>query len=136
MVDTSNKIDKIMKLIKKEKYFVINKPRQYGKTTTLFLLNKRLKKDESYLPIKISFEGIGDSVFKNEKSFSKAFLQIVEINLILNNKNLSDFLGEERVKIQNLNDLSNAIIKLVMKADKKVVLMIDEVDKSSITSFF
>ena len=44
MVDTSNKINEIMKLIEKEKYFVINRPRQYGKTTTLYLLNKQLKK--------------------------------------------------------------------------------------------
>lgn len=136
MVDISNKIKKIMNLIENEEYFVINRPRQYGKTTTLFLLNKKLKSEEQYLPIKISFEGIGDSVFENEKSFSRAFLQIVERNLILNNKNLSGFLEEERVKIQNLNDLSNAITKLVMKADKKVVLMIDEVDKSSNNQLF
>ena len=136
MVDISDKIKKIMNLIENEEYFVINRPRQYGKTTTLFLLNKKLKSEEEYLPIKISFEGIGDSVFEDEKSFSKAFLQIVERNLILNNKNLSGFLGEERVKIQNLNDLSNVITKLVMKADKKVVLMIDEVDKSSNNQLF
>ncbi|WP_123053481.1 AAA-like domain-containing protein [Clostridium sp. JN-1] len=136
MVDTSNKIDKIIKLIQKGKYFIINRPRQYGKTTTLFLLNKRLRADENYLPIKISFEGIGDSVFENEEGFSKAFLQIIERSLMLNNKNLSDFLKKERVKVQNLNDLSNVITELVMKADKKVVLMIDEVDKSSNNQLF
>jgi predicted AAA+ superfamily ATPase len=64
MVDTSNKIGKIMKLINSEEYFIINRPRQYGKTTTLFLLNKTLKEKEAYLPIKISFEGIGDLIFE------------------------------------------------------------------------
>ncbi|MDF2884060.1 MAG: putative AAA-ATPase, partial [Clostridiaceae bacterium] len=106
MVDTSGKLQKIIKMIEKEKYFIINRPRQYGKTTTLFLLNKKLKKDQTYLPIKISFEGIGDSVFESEKSFSKTFLQILERNLLLNDKNLATFLEEQEVKVQNLNDLS------------------------------
>ncbi|MBP2033791.1 hypothetical protein J2Z42_002498 [Clostridium algifaecis] len=136
MVDISNKLDKVFRLVEKGKYFVINKPRQYGKTTTLFLLNKKLKKDENYLPIKISFEGIGDSVFENEESFSKAFLQIVGRNLLLNDKNLASFLEEQKIEIQNLNDLSESITKLVIKADKKVVLMIDEVDKSSNNQLF
>ncbi|MEG3041417.1 MAG: AAA family ATPase, partial [Clostridium sp.] len=42
MVDTSNKIEKVMKLINAEEYFIINRPRQYGKTTTFFLLNNKL----------------------------------------------------------------------------------------------
>ncbi len=69
MVDTSNKLEKIIRLIEKGKYFVINKPRQYGKTTTLFLINKKLKNNNSYLPIKISFEGVGDSIFQQEDKF-------------------------------------------------------------------
>jgi len=136
MVDISEKLKDIMKLIENEEYFIINRPRQYGKTTTLFLLNKKLKKDQTYLPIKISFEGIGDSVFESEKNFSKTFLQILERNLLLNDKNLATFLEEQEVKVQNLNDLSNVITKLVVKADKKVVLMIDEVDKSSNNQLF
>lgn len=57
MVDTQDKLDEIFKLIEKEKYFIINRPRQYGKTTTLFLLNRRLQNTKDYLPIKISLNG-------------------------------------------------------------------------------
>ena len=64
MVDISEKLKNIMELIYNEEYFIINRPRQYGKTTTLFLLNKILKNNKEYLPIKISFEGIGDSIFE------------------------------------------------------------------------
>ena len=64
MVDTSNKLEKVIKLIDKGKYFIINRPRQYGKTTTLFLLYNKLKQIEDYLPIKISFEGIGDLILE------------------------------------------------------------------------
>ena len=136
MVDTSSKLQKIIKMIEKAKYFIINRPRQYGKTTTSFLINKKLKRDQNYLPIKISFEGIGDSVFENEKSFSKTFLQMIEKNILLNDKNLAVFLEEQEVKVNNLNDLSNVITKLVVKADKRVVLILDEVDKSSNNQLF
>lgn len=136
MVDTSNKIDKIMKLIYDEEYFIINRPRQYGKTTTFFLLNNKLKETEDYLPIKISFEGIGDLIFENEQSFSKTFLEIVERNLLLNNKELAAFLEEREGKVDNLNDLSKIITEFIIKANKKVVLMIDEVDKSSNNQLF
>ena len=38
MVDISNKVKQITELIDKEQYFMINKPRQYGKTTTISVL--------------------------------------------------------------------------------------------------
>jgi predicted AAA+ superfamily ATPase len=44
MVDTSNKIEKVVtRLIEKGKYFIINRPRQFGKTTTLHLLEKNYR---------------------------------------------------------------------------------------------
>ena len=69
MVDISNKLDSILKLVYNEEYFIINTPRQYGKTTTLYLLNRYLKTSNEYIPIKISFEGIGDLIFEDEKIF-------------------------------------------------------------------
>ena len=71
MVDMSNKIGKVIKLVDNEEYFIINRPRQYGKTTTLFLLEKALIKSEEYFVISISFEGIGDLIFEDETKFSK-----------------------------------------------------------------
>lgn len=136
MVDTSNKIEKIIKLIDEEKYFIINRPRQYGKTTTLFLLNNKLERTENYLPIKISFEGIGDLIFEDEKIFSEEFLDILEENLLFENNELADFLEEEKKFVKNFKGLSRAITKFVKKADKKVILMIDEVDKSSNNQLF
>ncbi|SFB41551.1 hypothetical protein SAMN04488528_104716 [Clostridium frigidicarnis] len=60
MVDISNKLREIKKLIDNEFYFTINRPRQYGKTTTLSELKKSLR--EEYLVISVSFEGIGDNL--------------------------------------------------------------------------
>ena len=38
MVNIDKKLEKIEKMINKGEYFVINRPRQYGKTTTMYLL--------------------------------------------------------------------------------------------------
>ena len=136
MVDTSDKLKKTIKLIDKRKYFIINRPRQYGKTTTLFLLNNKLKETEDYLPIKISFEGIGDLIFENENRFSKGFIKILERTIEFENIELAKFIGSNKEEIETLDDLSYFITKLVKKINKKVVLMIDEVDKSSNNQLF
>ncbi|MEG2290735.1 MAG: AAA family ATPase [Clostridium sp.] len=136
MVDTSNKLKETMKFIAKGKYFIINRPRQYGKTTTFFLLNNRLKESEDYLPIKISFEGVGDLIFENEKIFSREFLQILADNVMYSNSELADFLELQKSSVANFRDLSRALTKFVLKSNKKVVLLIDEVDKSSNNQLF
>jgi predicted AAA+ superfamily ATPase len=71
MVDINNKLIEIEKLIKNEEYFTINRSRQYGKTTTLSLLEKKLNND--YIFIRTSFEGIGEDIFESEKVFCNNF---------------------------------------------------------------
>lgn len=45
MVDTSEKIKQIIDMVEYGDYFTINRPRQFGKTTTLNLLYNALQKD-------------------------------------------------------------------------------------------
>jgi hypothetical protein len=136
MVDTSEKLKKVIKYVDKEKYFIINRPRQFGKTTTLFLLENMLNKDENYMVISISFEGIGDVIFENESNFSKGFLKIIKRTVELESEEIAAYIGGEIESVSNLEDLSYFITKLVKKVNKKVVLMIDEVDKSSNNQLF
>lgn len=51
MVDISGKIKKIEEMVEHGSYFTINRPRQYGKTTVLNTLAKRLR--ERYAVIHI-----------------------------------------------------------------------------------
>ncbi len=136
MVDISNKLDSILKLVNNEEYFIINRPRQYGKTTTLYMLERYLNKFKDYLVISISFEGIGDLIFEDEKIFSKEFLQIMSDSLFISNETLSKYLEEQKAYVENFIDLSRIITKFIIKAKRKVVLMIDEVDKSSNNQLF
>jgi len=136
MVDTSKKIDTIMQMVEKKECFVINRPRQYGKTTTLFLLLRRLLSNGEYLPIKISFEGYGDAVFRTEESFCPAFLLDMANDFNTQKQGYSSIFLEQKGEVNSFNSLSYAISVILSKIPKKVVLMIDEVDKSSNNELF
>lgn len=134
MVDITSKLKEIEKLIENEFYFTINRPRQYGKTTTLNLIANYLK--QKYLVIDISFEGIGDSVFEKEKSFCNKFLKLMVNSLKFNDKKESERLNNLTDDINDIQELSEVITSFVENAKKDVVLIIDEVDKSSDNQLF
>lgn len=134
MVNIDNKLNEIKKLIDRKDYFIINRPRQYGKTTTMFMLEQKLK--EEYLVISISFEGIGDEVFLKEESFSKVFVELMVESLEYTDISESERLSAIDIDIKNLRDLSKIITKFVKDSKKEVILFIDEVDKSSNNQLF
>ncbi|MCP4403742.1 MAG: AAA family ATPase, partial [bacterium] len=136
MVDISSKIVNIITLIDKGKYFSINRPRQFGKTTTLSLLFKTLNQLDDYLTFKISFEGVGDAMFADEQAFCPALLRRIGQSFMVTNPELSEFFMAESKQVHNFEDLSQWISRYVMQLGKHVVLMIDEVDKSSDNQIF
>jgi len=136
MVDVSEKISRIMILVEQGDYFVINRPRQYGKTTTLFLLEQELKKKEDYLVIDISFEGIDSPTASDQKLFIPDFLDLFKNSLALNGEDELIGFIDSYSSVENFNKLSNLITRFVEKASRKVVLLIDEVDKSSCNELF
>ena len=135
MVDIINKIDKILEMVEDRRYFTINRPRQYGKTTTLFLLKKRLI-ERGYLVISLSFAGIGDTVFEKEDVFSRKFVELISRNISLQDRELSQYIKEKSSEVNDFDQLSQAITQFIIRLQKKVVLMIDEVDKSSNNQLF
>ena len=134
MVDISEKLEKIKLLVENEKYFVINRPRQYGKTTTLFCLRKELLK--KYLVISISFEGIGDIIFNDEKLFCQTFLKNCARPIRFIDRDNSSKLLKYYKEVTNLDDLSDYISEFIEECNKEVILIIDEVDKSSNNKLF
>ena len=69
MVDISGKLAQIKEMIDYGDYFTINRARQYGKTTTLSLLEEMLKGE--YIVASISFEGLGDERFESAAAFCR-----------------------------------------------------------------
>ena len=136
MVDISNKLDQIEKLVERGRYFTINRPRQYGKTTTMFLLKKRLCK-KNYLVIRLSFERIGDKIFNDEELFSRRFIKYLIDRLEVKEKNKEAEILKNKINdICDLYTMSEAITEFVHQVEKPVVLLIDEVDKSSNNQLF
>jgi len=136
IVDISKKITNILKLVDNGKYFSICRPRQYGKTTTLFNLNKALLLDKNYICIKTSFEGLGVDAYENAETFIPQFLSL--LNSFFRQQKLtllSDFISNY-AQIKKFEQLGIFITDLVLLADKKIVLLIDEVDKSMNNQLF
>src|SRR3989339_1328412 len=134
MVDITNKLIEIKKLVDGGKYFTINKARQFGKTTTRYALKNYLH--ESYLVINISFEGIGDSIFSEEKNFTNQVFKIFANSARIKDKELEKELKKYGENISSINELSMEITRFCENQLKKVVLIIDEIDKSSNNQLF
>lgn len=134
--DISKKLDKLMEMVSKGDYSTINRPRQYGKTTVIYLLEQRLKHDKDYLAIDISFEGIDTPTYQKHERFIATVMNILSrrlkfmgedelVGLIEGNKSISDFEG-----------LSAFLTEFIIKSGRKVVLLIDEVDKAGNNQLF
>ena len=133
MVDISGKIAQIKKLVDDGSYFTINRARQYGKTTTLYELRKRLA--DEYLVVKISFEGLGDESFASPERFCPMF--VTQIVRALKSPSVAverEYIEKWERNIDNFDFLSEHITE--MCRDKKIVLLIDEVDRTSSNRVF
>ncbi len=136
MADISEKLDTIAAMVAEGHYFTIHRPRQYGKTTTMFLLEKYLEKDPEYLVLDISFEGIDAPTYNNHQRFISIFLELVKQRLTFNGETqMADFIGTGK-NIDNFSSLNTFLAEFILKTGKKTVLMIDEVDKSSNNQLF
>ena len=67
MMDTRAKMATIMDMVERGQYFIINRPRQYGKTTILFLINTLLNKQDGYLPLEMNLQGVDEKWLESDK---------------------------------------------------------------------
>ena len=139
MVDISDKIQQIEKMIAHGDYFTINRARQYGKTTTMSVLFRKLQ--NQYLMVRMSFEGVGDTFFKSDYLFVWNFIK--RMGKSLKKANAMQELIESWNNIENFSKdddafeyLGDKITTLCDMSDKEIVLMVDEVDKSSDNQVF
>ena len=140
MVDLSERVKEIRKLVDDGKYFTINRARQYGKTTTITALISVLK--EQYVVISISFEGIGEAGFRNEASFVKEFCRLLrrefrrELRVPRNIKEEIDGLFKSSDQSMKLGDLFDILLEWCDETENNIVLIIDEVDKATNNQVF
>lgn len=140
MVNIDDRLRQIKDLlVDRGKYFVINRGRQYGKTTTLRALADYLRKD--YTVIALDFQEIGTEEFRDTFAFTKAFARLL-MDAFAGNadgeppwiKDLGQFAGKDADF--TLGDLFAHISKICEDSPKPLVMMIDEVDSASNNQVF
>ncbi len=132
MVDIGNKLKEIVELINEGDYFTINRARQYGKTTTLAALETMLEDD--YTVISISFEELGDESFSTAEIFCQTLLKKISKALRFTSETKEYQKKWFDTSIVNFELLSEHITD--MCEGRKVILMIDEVEKISNNKVF
>ena len=143
MVRLDDRLERIKRLyVDRGKYFVINRGRQYGKTTTLMALAEYLK--SAYVVWHMDFQMMSTSNFANEQTFATKFIGYVE-KLISQKKELRDDIDADSLNaLRSLKENQNASMDLLFSglsricetSKKPVVLIIDEVDSASNNQVF
>lgn len=134
MVDITERVEIIRKMIGQGDYFCINRGRQYGKTTTLEALSVALASE--YTVFKLSFEGASPESFATLPVTSAYFLKSLLFNARLGLTSLDDAalqILEKAVdgkdSIADL-DFAYTIPMLCRSNSKPIVILIDEVDQA------
>ncbi len=138
------RLDDRLKKIKEDyvdygSYFVINRGRQYGKTTTLKALAKYLSGD--YIVLSLDFQQMGTEDFADAATFAHAFANVLteklEINGLDDRKELLEPLTEVINRDGNsLKDLFTRLSRMCRNSTQPIVLIIDEVDSAGNNQVF
>lgn len=141
MVKLDDRLGKIKRiLVDRKKYFVINKGRQYGKTTTLQSLAAYLSED--YFVFLLDFQKMPDEKFETGEMFSRALISMMCDALQYEE-------GEEQEKVRGMllkfmtdnpemgmDDLFRFLSDMCRRNPRPIVLMIDEVDSAGNNEVF
>ena len=141
MVNLDDRIKRIQEdYVDYGSYFVINRGRQYGKTTTMKALAKYLAED--YLVFSLDFQQMSTSTFSDDATFVKGLANRLLIAL----KRME---SEDKEKISGLltalrdhkpdasmDDLFECLSSICEMCSRPVVLMIDEVDSAGNNQVF
>ena len=140
MVDLSDRLEQIKKMVDRGDYFTINWARQYGKTTMLRALGSFLA--ENYVVVSLDFQMMSQSDFEKESSFSEAFarevleeianIEEVSVEIITRLQRLAD--GKEGKG--RLAELFQCLNAWCGQSKKPIVMRIDEVDSAQNNQVF
>lgn len=139
MVDLSSRLKEIQVLIERGDYFVINRARQYGKTTLLRALANYLA--GHYGILFLNFQGLSSADFADEFSFVAAFSDEIVRAANASDPTLTIFdgdalnalalIGKNKNEQVTLRVLFKNLKRLCEYSSRPLLLLIDEVDSAS-----
>ena len=129
MVKIDRKLERILhEYIEPGAYFTMNRARQYGKTTTLRLLEHKLS--SQYIVIRLSFEG-KEEYFASLQALAGGLCYSLRKVLLSKDPTLAEIFEQKVNQQYPLQDLGERITKLCSQSNFPVILMVDEVDKAA-----
>ncbi len=143
MVKLDERLEKIKRLyVDRRKYFIINRGRQYGKTTTLMALAEYLK--DAYVVIAMDFQIMSTANFSDEQIFVEKFIEYIEKLLARKQELIKNIDAESFGMLSSLKEKENLsmdilfdrLSRICKTAKKPIVLIIDEVDSASNNQVF
>ena len=140
MVDLTSRLEQVKAMIDAGQYFVINRARQYGKTTLLTALAKAL--ENTYTVISLDFQGIGSAGFAAEETFVEEFCRLVlkekRAGLVLPAHTEERFSkwADGSGKPPRLGNLFDSLTEWCAESKRGIVLLIDEVDSATNNQVF
>lgn len=137
MINLSARLYEVKQMIDNGQYFSINRARQYGKTTLIHGLVDFLRND--YEVLSLDFQTLSFEDFKSESYFAAAFSrELLEASDHIPDsvrKNLERF-SEEPDPAITLSILFKTLIQWCEFSERKIVLIIDEVDSATNNQVF
>lgn len=123
-------------------YFIINRGRQYGKTTTLAALAEYLRAE--YIVWDMDFQMISSHSFENEEKFVCAFIDYLETIFDdekdqmqnVDEKAVQNLIAVKNGEVINLDKMFWGISRLCASSKLPIILLIDEVDSASNNQVF
>lgn len=140
MVNLKGRLQQTKEMIDAGQYFTINRARQYGKTTMLRALERFLAND--YTVVNLDFQLMSHGDFETEEAFVMAFAREV-LDAFEGREGMTcDIAGEletfadGQMAGATLSRLFRCLQKWCRQSEKKIVLIVDEVDSASSNQIF
>lgn len=141
------RLDARLKMIKERyvdrgKYFVINRGRQYGKTTTLMALAEYLQ--DEYIVFLLDFQMMSTASFTDEGIFAEKFIGLLHKFYVRKKEMMTGIDAEAFQELLSMKEKGNismdqmfeGISRVCEMSKRPVVLIIDEVDSASNNKVF
>lgn len=137
MVDLTERLKVIRGMVDAGKYFTVNRARQYGKTTVLTALADSLEKN--YKVVSIDFQTMGSLAFESEMSFVAALseeLMDLDVELPCDIREKLSAFADKTARSISLQTFFKVLKTWCQKSEKRIVLIIDEVDTAANNQVF
>ena len=141
MVDLTSRLEQVKAMVDTGQYFVINRARQYGKTTLLAALRRYLQ--EEYLVISLDFQVLGSASYRSEGHFvcalSRVLLDKEEFESLAIPTEIHENLRSiafSSPEDTSLDILLSVFARWCRRVKKPIVLLIDEVDSATNNQVF